>query len=165
MANIKQFDTFLLAQTLGQSLVAHDWSLVTAESCTGGWIAKAITDIPGSSQWFECGFITYSNESKQNLLGVTTDALTKHGSVSETVVIQMVTGALARSKAQVAIAVSGVAGPDGGTIDKPVGTVWLAWGMPNQVQVECKHFIGSREAVRNQTVQRALEGLINILAF
>lgn len=165
MANIKQFDTFLLAQTLGQSLVAHDWSLVTAESCTGGWIAKAITDIPGSSQWFECGFITYSNESKQNLLGVTTDALIEHGAVSETVVIQMVTGALARSRAQVAIAVSGVAGPDGGTIDKPVGTVWLAWGMPNQVQVECKHFIGSREAVRNQTVQRALEELINILAF
>lgn len=165
MTNIKQFDTFLLAQTLGQSLVAHGWSLVTAESCTGGWIAKAITDIPGSSQWFECGFVTYSNESKQKLLGVTADALTEHGAVSEAVVIQMVTGALARSRAQVAIAVSGIAGPDGGTIDKPVGTVWLAWGMDNKVRVERKHFIGSREAVRNQTVQRALEGLTNILAF
>lgn len=153
---------FLLAQTLGQQLLQRNWRLVTAESCTGGWIAKAITDIPGSSAWFERGFVTYSNESKQDLLGVTQDILNQYGAVSEATVLQMARGALAQSRADVAIAVSGIAGPDGGSWDKPVGTVWLGWGIKGRpVQAGCEQFIGDREGVRQQAVKKALEVLIN----
>jgi len=153
-----------LAHALGQRLHQRGLTLVTAESCTGGWIAKAVTDIPGSSGWLERGFVTYSNAAKQDLLGVAPEILVRHGAVSEATVTQMALGALANSPADVAIAVSGIAGPDGGTPDKPVGTVWLAWALPGQgVLSRCEHFAGDREAVRRQTVRRALEILIGLL--
>lgn len=156
---------FLLAQNLGQLLLQHGWRLVTAESCTGGFIAKVITDVSGSSAWFECGFVTYSNESKQDLLGVTVDILAQYGAVSEAVVMQMARGALANSRAQVALAISGIAGPGGGSPEKPVGTVWLAWCTPEQsMRVCCERFIGSRKSVRQQSVKKALEVLIDALA-
>jgi nicotinamide-nucleotide amidase len=153
-----------LAQVLGQSLHQQQLMLVTAESCTGGWIAKVMTDIPGSSGWFDRGFVTYSNESKQELLGVDADTLERYGAVSEATVVQMAIGALANSRSNAAIAVSGIAGPGGDTPDKPLGTVWLAWALPGRsVQTRCEHFIGNREAVRRQAVYLALEELIRLL--
>jgi len=134
--------------------------LVTAESCTGGWIAKAVTDIPGSSDWFDCGLAAYSYEAKQALLGVRPETLERHGAVSRETVLEMVSGALVHSGASLAVAVTGIAGPGGGTADKPVGTVWLAWkrrgGYP---KAECHRFDGDRDAVRRQTVDAALRGL------
>ena len=153
-----------LAQTLGQRLQAAGLMLTTAESCTGGWIAKVVTDIPGSSGWLDRGFVTYTNAAKQEMLGVTAATLESQGAVSEAVVREMVLGALARSQARVAVAVSGIAGPGGGTAEKPVGTVCFAWGLAGRQPVtrrEC--FGGAREAVRRQTVQRALSGLIGLL--
>jgi nicotinamide-nucleotide amidase len=139
--------------------------LVTAESCTGGWIAKVLTDIAGSSEWFDCGLATYSYEAKQGLLGVSPLTLEHFGAVSRETVLEMVSGALVHSGAGVAVAVTGIAGPGGGTPGKPVGTVWIAWkrrgGYP---QAELFHFDGDREAVRRQTVSAALEGLERILA-
>jgi len=153
-----------LAHALGQRLCQRNLTLVTAESCTGGWIAKAITDIPGSSGWLERGFVTYSNAAKQELLGVPPETLAQHGAVSEATVTQMALGALAHSPADVAIAVSGIAGPDGGTPDKPVGTVWLAWALPGQeVRTRRECFPGDRDTVRRQTVRLALEVLIGLL--
>lgn len=153
-----------LAETLGRELKAHHHVLVTAESCTGGWIAKTVTDIAGSSDWFEAGLVAYSYEAKQALLGVRSQTLEQHGAVSREAVIEMVSGALARSGASVAVAVTGIAGPAGGTADKPVGTVWLAWkrrgGYP---QAEQFRFAGDREAVRRQTVAAALTGLGRLL--
>jgi len=157
-------EMLLLAETLGQRLLQRGWSIVTAESCTGGWLAKVITDIPGSSAWLERGFVTYSNESKQELLDVAPEILIQHGAVSEATVIQMAQGALARSRAQVAVAVSGIAGPGGGLPNKPVGTVWLAWCIPGQApRTRCELFAGDRDAVRYQTVQLALTMLISDL--
>ena len=153
-----------LAQSLGQQLQAAGLMLATAESCTGGWIAKVVTDIPGSSGWFDRGFVTYSNAAKQEMLGVAIATLERHGAVSEAVVREMALGALARSRARVAVAVSGIAGPGGGTAEKPVGTVCFAWALSGREPVtrwEC--FGGDREAVRRQTVRRALEGLIGLL--
>ena len=153
-----------LAQTLGQQLQAAGLMLATAESCTGGWIAKVVTDIPGSSGWLDRGFVTYSNAAKREMLGVAVATLERHGAVSEAVVREMALGALARSQARVAVAVSGIAGPGGGSAEKPVGTVCLAWALPGREPVtrrEC--FDGDREAVRRQTVRRALEGLIGLL--
>ncbi|KGQ19855.1 Competence damage-inducible protein A [Lysobacter dokdonensis DS-58] len=138
--------------------------LVTAESCTGGWIAKAVTDVPGSSDWFDCGLAAYSYEAKQALLGVRPETLEKFGAVSRETVIEMVSGALSHSGATVAVAVTGIAGPGGGTPDKPVGTVWIAWkrrgGYP---KAEVVRFDGDREAVRRQTVECALKGLGGLL--
>jgi len=134
--------------------------LVTAESCTGGWIAKVVTDIAGSSEWFDCGMAVYSYEAKQALLGVRPQTLEEHGAVSRETAIEMVSGALVHSGATVAVAVTGIAGPGGGTADKPVGTVWVAWkrrgGYP---QAEVFAFSGDRDAVRRQTVVEALRGL------
>ena len=143
------------------ALSASGWRLATAESCTGGWIAKCITDIPGSSAIFGYGVVSYSNIAKEHTLGVSPLALKDNGAVSEEVVRQMADGVLARSGANIAVAVSGVAGPDGGTASKPVGTVWIAWAVRGEsCQSEHRRFDGDRRAVRVQTVLHALEGII-----
>jgi nicotinamide-nucleotide amidase len=149
-----------LAAELGCRLQASRDRLVTAESCTGGWIAKCITDIAGSSAWLERGFVTYSNEAKQEMLGVDADTLAQHGAVSEAVVSEMATGALARSRATLAVAVSGIAGPGGGTPTKPVGTVCFGWARAGQVKAETQVFAGDRDQVRWQSVAHALRVLI-----
>lgn len=139
--------------------------VATAESCTGGWVAKAMTDIAGSSQWFIEGFVTYSNESKALRLGVPRSVLERDGAVSEATVRAMATGALKRTGAQLAVAVTGIAGPRGAVLGKPVGTVWLGWaerrGNGIRVAVQLKHFRGDRDAVRRKTVRAALEGLLD----
>jgi len=150
----------LHAERLGASLRDTKQMLVTAESCTGGWIAKTVTDVAGSSDWFDCGLAVYSYEAKQRLLGVRAETLEHFGAVSRETVVEMVSGALVHSGSTVAVAVTGIAGPGGGTDDKPVGTVWIAWkrrgGYP---RAELFHFEGDREAVRRQTVAAALRGL------
>lgn len=149
-----------LAEQLGARLLASRDRLVTAESCTGGWIAKAVTDIAGSSDWFDCGMAAYSYEAKQALLGVQPHTLEAHGAVSRETVIEMVSGALVHSGASVAVAVTGIAGPGGGSADKPVGTVWIGWKRRGgYARAEVFHFNGDRDAVRRQTVEAALRGL------
>lgn len=149
-----------LAALLGERMRENRQMLVTAESCTGGWIAKTVTDVAGSSDWFDCGMAAYSYEAKQALLGVRPETLEQHGAVSRETVVEMVSGALVHSGASIAVAVTGIAGPGGGTDDKPVGTVWIAWkkrgGYP---AAELFRFAGNREAVRRQTVAAALRGL------
>ncbi len=153
------------AQALGDRLRAGHDHLVTAESCTGGWIAKCLTDIAGSSDWFDCGMVVYSYEAKQALLGVHPQTLEQHGAVSRETAIEMVSGALVNSGASVAVAVTGIAGPGGGSADKPVGTVWIAWKRRGgYAHAEAFHFDGDREAVRRQTVDRALLGIAGLLA-
>jgi nicotinamide-nucleotide amidase len=138
--------------------------VATAESCTGGWVAEAITMVPGSSAWFERGFVTYTYISKREMLGVRPETLEQHGAVSEPVVEEMVRGALEFSHAQLALAVSGTAGPGGGTPEKPVGTVCFAWGAKNsEPRSETLHFAGDREAVRRQSVIHALTVLIEMI--
>jgi nicotinamide-nucleotide amidase len=157
-------DLARLAASVGRRLLGGRRRLVTAESCTGGWIAKALTDVAGSSQWFTEGFVTYSNESKVSRLGVPRSVLRKHGAVSEAAARAMAAGALKRTAVNLAVAVTGIAGPDGGVPGKPVGTVWLAWavrrGRRIHVAVQLKHFRGDREAVRRKTVCAALHGLL-----
>ncbi len=138
--------------------------MTTAESCTGGLIAATCTDLAGSSTWFERGFGTYSNAAKTELLGVAPELIAQHGAVSEAVARAMVQGALAHAHAQVAVAVTGVAGPSGGSADKPVGTVWFGFAVPGQVLTEHCHFAGDRAAVRSATVQHALVRLTELLA-
>ncbi len=153
-----------LASEVGEALKAQGLMLATAESCTGGWIAQACTSVDGSSNWFERGFVSYTYISKREMLGVTQQTLGAHGAVSEPVVQEMVTGALANSHAQVAVAVSGTAGPGGGTPQKPVGTVCIAWGVKNgEPKSLTRHYAGDREAVRRQTVRDALQGLLELL--
>ncbi|HYN77077.1 MAG TPA: nicotinamide-nucleotide amidase [Lamprocystis sp. (in: g-proteobacteria)] len=153
-----------IAARLGALLMARGLRLVAAESCTGGWIAKVVTDIAGSSAWFDRGFVTYSNAAKADMLGVRAQTLDTHGAVSEPVVLEMVAGALGRSQAQVAVAVSGVAGPGGGSGDKPVGTVWFAWSIPDGPPLTQRlQFAGDRDEVRHQAVRVALEGLLERL--
>lgn len=153
-----------LAQTLAEALTQRREMLVSAESCTGGWIAKVLTDLPGSSAWFECGVVAYSYEAKEALLGVNPHTLEQHGAVSEETAVEMVSGALARSGATIAVAVTGIAGPSGGTPEKPVGMVWIAWKRRGgYAHAEVFRFDGDREAVRRQTVARALEGVQRIL--
>jgi nicotinamide-nucleotide amidase len=153
-----------LAGRVGGLLLERKRMLATAESCTGGWVAKCVTDIAGSSAWFDRGFVTYSNRAKQDMLDVAAATLEIHGAVSAATVSEMARGALARSMADVAVAVSGIAGPGGGAPGKPVGTVWFAWlvsgGAP---RVDMRQFDGDREAVRRQAVTRALEGLVDVL--
>ena len=149
-----------LAAEVGHALKSAGRMLATAESCTGGWIAKVLTDTPGSSGWFERGFITYSNESKVGMLGVRQGSLDAQGAVSEAVAREMAEGATQWSRAQVAVAVTGIAGPDGGTADKPVGMVWLAWRWADgRVTTQLCQFSGDRDSVRFQAVLTALEGL------
>ena len=154
-----------LAERVGQLLLAHEAKLATAESCTGGWIAKCLTDVPGSSAWFEYGFVTYGNSAKESMLVVDHALLERHGAVSREVVQAMAVAAHAISEADIVIAVSGIAGPDGGTEDKPVGTVWLAWlGPRGRANSAVFHFDGDREAVRRQSVVAALNGALKQLA-
>ena len=148
------------AAELGLLLKALNAQVTTAESCTGGGIAEAITRIAGSSAWFEAGFVTYSNQQKTRQLEVPEPLFARVGAVSREVVEAMVRGAQRQSGARFAVAVSGVAGPGGGSPDKPVGTVWLAWGAGDEVSSERRHFPGNRDEVRQQTVIAALEGLI-----
>lgn len=154
----------LLAARLGELLKARGESVSTAESCTGGGIAEAITRIPGSSAWFEAGYVTYSNAQKTKQLAVPAELFPQVGAVSREVVEAMVLGAQRRSGAQFAVAVSGVAGPDGGSPEKPVGTVWLAWGNGTDMEAVRRQFPGDRLAVRRQTVAEALQGLIRLAA-
>ena len=154
-----------LAIETGERLLAAHHMLVTAESCSGGWIAKCMTDVAGSSAWFDCGMVVYSYEAKQAMLGVHPQTLEVHGAVSRETAIEMVSGALVHSGASVAIAVTGIAGPGGGGPDKPVGTVWIAWKRRGgYARAEVFHFAGGREAVRRQTVAAALRGLRDDLA-
>ncbi len=153
-----------LAEELGHCLQQQNLMLATAESCTGGWIAQAITAIARSSVWFDRGFVTYSNTAKQEMLGVSQKTLATEGAVSEATVLAMVKGALARSQAQVAIAVSGIAGPGGGTSTKPVGTVWIAYGLPHTAgYAKCYLFDGDRTQIRQQVVITALQDLLENL--
>jgi nicotinamide-nucleotide amidase len=159
-------ENYLIAQQVGDALLSRGWMLACAESCTGGGIAAAVTDIPGSSQWFDRSFVTYSNQAKQDMLGVRSETLSHYGAVSEATVAEMVAGALLRSQARVALAVSGIAGPGGGTAEKPVGTVCLAWQLRGQeVVLMTEHFKGDRAAIRQQTVQRALQGVLDVIGY
>ncbi len=153
-----------LTTEVARLLQASNWMLSTAESCTGGLIAAACTELPGSSLWFERGFVSYSNAAKTQLLGVPFDLIAAHGAVSEPVARAMASGALSHSQAQVAVAVTGVAGPSGGSPDKPVGTVWLAWALNGRLEAERRQFSGDRHAVRQATVECALRGLIERLS-
>jgi nicotinamide-nucleotide amidase len=165
-ANVTDADLARLAGRVGEHLLAGQRHIATAESCTGGWIGKALTDIPGSSQWFETGYICYGNGAKTTLLGVLPAELAAHGAVSEPVVKAMALGALERAGADIAVAVSGIAGPDGGSPGKPVGTIWFAWawrhGKSLHVQSRLKLFKGDREAVRRKTVASALTGVLEL---
>lgn len=150
-----------LAAEVGAALKQRGWMLALAESCTGGGVAEAITAVPGSSGWFERGFVTYSNLSKAEMLGVSPQTLETHGAVSEAVVLEMARGAIAHSRAQVVVAISGIAGPEGGTPDKPVGTVWFGWRLSSGQEISrlCR-FSGNRHEIRRQAVEQALQGLI-----
>ena len=149
---------------VGRGLKRAKARLVTAESCTGGWVAQAVTSIAGSSAWFERGFVTYSNAAKRELLGVKARTLRKHGAVSEETAREMARGALARSKGTLALAVTGIAGPGGGSPDKPVGMVCFAWADRKKLRSETRRFSGDRENVRRKSVVRALEGVLETLA-
>jgi nicotinamide-nucleotide amidase len=149
-------DTPALVESLAQALLQRGWGLVTAESCTGGLISAACTELAGSSQWFERGFVTYSNAAKTQMLGMDALLITSHGAVSEPVARAMAQGALLHSAAQVALAITGVAGPGGGSVAKPVGTVWFAFAGPWGVHSELQHFGGDRAAVRQAAALHAL---------
>ena len=158
-----------LASELGRGLVDNSMVLATAESCTAGGVAYAVTIQPGSSAWFDRGFVTYSNESKMQQLGVSASYLRDFGAVSEPVARQMALGALTHSAAQIAVAVTGIAGPDGGTVEKPVGTVCFGWAIRRDpsaapwVQTATRHFEGERSSVRTQSIVMALEGVVSLL--
>ncbi len=158
-----------LAQQVGERLLERGLFMAAAESCTGGWISQEITSVAGSSGWFDCGIVTYSNAAKQQLLGVKIETLEAQGAVSGEVVLEMARGALANSRAEIAVAVSGVAGPGGGSAEKPVGTVWIAWvhedggGREILADAKCFSYSGDRQAVRYKTVTDALAGLLTLL--
>ena len=157
-------DLLDLVRELAEILESQGLRLVTAESCTGGWIAKLVTDQPGSSAWFEAGLVTYSNEAKHRLLSVSLATLERFGAVSAETAREMLAGALAHSTADLAVAVTGIAGPGGGTPDKPVGTVWIGWQRRGAgADARCFHFAGNRTSVRRQTVAAALSGLRHCL--
>lgn len=157
-------DTLItLAILVGTKLKAKGLMLATAESCTGGWAAQAVTAVAGSSSWFERGFVTYSNAAKMEMLGVAAVTLKAHGAVSEETAREMAAGALAHSRAQLVLAVTGVAGPTGGTLEKPVGTVCFAWAKKGVLRAETRRFDGDREAVRRQSVICALQGVLELL--
>lgn len=153
-----------LAARVGECLKLKGLKLATAESCTGGWVAQAVTSVSGSSDWFDRGFVTYSNDAKRDMLGVSAETLAARGAVSEETAREMAAGALGRSRASAALAITGVAGPTGGTPDKPVGMVCFAWALRGRA-VECatRRFEGDREAVRRQSVEHSLQGLLERL--
>ena len=153
-----------LARTVGERLKAKKALLVTAESCTGGWVAQAVTAIAGSSDWFERGFVTYSNAAKEEMLGVRHETIVNHGAVSEETAREMALGALDHSRGTVALAITGIAGPGGGTAAKPVGTVCFAWARKGYaVSTESRRFAGDRDAVRRQSVEHALKKVLELL--
>jgi nicotinamide-nucleotide amidase len=157
-------NTHTLSEALAETMLAKRYLLVTAESCTGGGIAHALTSLAGSSLFFERGFVTYSNESKQDVLQVSLDTLNRYGAVSEECAAEMAAGALINSRADIAVSVTGIAGPDGGSEDKPVGTVCFGWARREQTpQTARTIFPGDREAVREQSIQMALQGLLDML--
>jgi nicotinamide-nucleotide amidase len=154
-------DQLLLRQSrkIGRALLARGWRIATAESCTAGWVAKVLTDVPGSSRWVECGYVVYSNAAKIRDLHVSITTLRRHGAVSEATVLAMARGALRATGAEISIAISGIAGPDGGTVDKPVGTVWFGLAVrrgPIIASARLQRFAGDREAVRRRAVGFAL---------
>ncbi len=153
-----------LAEQLGPALVARGWKLVTIESCTGGWVAQATTAISGSSAWFDRGFVTYSNEAKEELVGVSPATLAAHGAVSEATAREMAAGGLHRSGGDIAVSITGVAGPTGGTPAKPVGMVCFAWATKGGVASATHHFAGNREAVRRRAVECAMQGVLGAAA-
>lgn len=159
-----ELDTAALVTLLAELLQRKRWMMATAESCTGGLIAGACTDVSGSSNWFERGFVTYSNEAKTEMLGVDAALVAAHGAVSEEVARAMAEGAVAHSKAQVAVAVTGVAGPTGGSPEKPVGTVWFGWSVDGHVRTERRRFDGDRAEVRAATVRYALQVLATLVS-
>lgn len=153
-----------LAEQVGEVLRSHQQQLACAESCTGGFASKVVTDISGSSQWFERGFVTYTNESKTELLGVPAELIVEHGAVSEPTARAMAVGALRNSRGHISLAVTGIAGPGGGSLDKPVGWVWFAWADRNGwVEAEAQQFLGDRDDVRRQAVAHALQGILKRL--
>lgn len=158
MTTIIKQNSILLADQLKPQKIM----LVTAESCTGGWVSEAITAIPGSSAWFDRGFVTYSNAAKNEMLGVKLSTLDQFGAVSEETAREMAAGALNNSHAHLSVAITGIAGPDGGTNDKPVGTVWFAWADQNSIVATQHIFAGDRTKVREQAVVIALEGLLEL---
>ncbi len=164
MARVSDEELLQLAHIVGQKLHAKGWMLATAESCTGGWVAQVVTAIPGSSAWFDRGFVTYSNRSKQDMLGVSPTTLDAHGAVSEETVKEMAGGALTHSQAHISVALSGIAGPGGGSPKKPVGTVCIGWAMVDgePLSTTCR-LSGDREEVRSRAVAAALRGLIELL--
>lgn len=153
-------DGTALCEQLAQALQARGWRMASAESCSGGLIAARCTDLSGSSNWFERGLVSYSNEAKTELLGVPAELIARHGAVSEPVVRAMAEGALRHGHAQASVAVTGVAGPTGGSADKPVGMVWFGWCVAGVLSSECQRFAGDRHAVREATVAHALQGLL-----
>lgn len=161
--DVKDLTILQLASELGANLERLGWRLASAESCTGGGIAAAVTEVAGSSSWFEYGFVTYANSAKIALLSVDPATLAAEGAVSEAVVRQMVEGALSVSGADLAVSVSGIAGPGGGSHDKPVGTVWLAWGsLKGGLEAHCYYFTGDRAQIRRQAVVVALRELVRV---
>lgn len=156
-----------MAESVGRALEEAGWRIVTAESCTGGWIAKALTDVPGSSRWVDSGYVTYSNTAKMRDLDVSARTLDEHGAVSEATVLEMANGALQATGVEAAVAVSGIAGPDGGTADKPVGTVWFCVATPEArgaaAVCELRHFAGDRDQVRRRSVDHALRLLLQLV--
>lgn len=160
VTSLTNLDLTLLAQRLGRLCQQLNVEVTAAESCTGGGIASVITGVAGSSAYFTTGYVTYANAAKTRLLGVPEAILNEHGAVSEAVVNAMAAGACRESGAGIGVAVSGIAGPEGGSAEKPVGTVWLAWGDTSQQEAECFHLPGDRQAVREQAVRLALAGLV-----
>tara|TARA_Y100000590_G_scaffold449962_1_gene588940 strand:- start:301 stop:801 length:501 start_codon:yes stop_codon:yes gene_type:complete len=152
-----------LANSLGELLKTRGARIACAESCTGGWISKTLTDVPGSSEWFELCYVVYANDAKKEALGVTEGMLSQHGAVSRPVVVAMAKKIQQIAGSEFSVAVSGVAGPGGGTVEKPVGTVWFAYGSPENIQTDCCRFDGDRESVRRQCVERALRQLFLII--
>ena len=155
--------TTALCEQLAQALLARGWRLATAESCTGGMIAAACTDLSGSSQWFDRGFVTYSNEAKQEMLGVDAALIAQHGAVSEVVARAMAFGAVRNAQAQAGVAVTGIAGPTGGSPEKPVGTVWFGFQVDGRLSSEMRRFEGDRAAIRQATVEHALRRLVELV--
>ncbi len=161
MQTVTMINLMVQAKKLGESLRQQGLILVLAESCTAGGVAYAVTSVPGSSTYFDRGFVTYSNQAKQEMLGVSPDLLARHGAVSEEVAIAMAEGALKFSSATVALAITGIAGPDGGTIDRPVGCVWFGLVAQNKPkQSICQHFLGDRQSIREQGIEFSLKALL-----
>lgn len=160
----KGFFMEMIAKSVGEKLLSKGWFLATAESCTGGLVSKLVTDVAGSSQWFDRGFITYTNDAKIQMLGVSESTLNQYGAVSEQTVREMAEGVVVRSAAQCSIAISGIAGPSGGSLEKPVGTICFAWKWPDQETQSCaKHFEGDRESIRQQAAIYCLEQLADYI--